>query len=159
MRNGSKWLKRSIRALTVFLCLQQSACGTAAFVRHDGKLDEGTIQKSDERVLVLEDDGGGRQLIPRATVQEIDHPGNVAGLTGAVLATWATLSMYKPSLMGCEGEEAQFCGLQTIPVAIIGFGLAIYGGLTWGSSVNRARPERSGNEKGASLNARPAGND
>ena len=82
---------------------------------------------------------GGSRLIPRAEIADIDHPGNVAAVTGLGLLASTAMYFVFPKTMGCDGEEAPYCQFFMLPVGITGATLSTYGTFVWGRSTLNAR--------------------
>lgn len=108
-------------------------CGSTAVVRtKTGAEHEGVIGGHDESGLVV-----GGQRLSRSDIVDIDHPGNVAGIIGTVIATVGALS----SIANCTAERREEnstpCASSGIWI-LTGLPIAIYGWVTHSASVERA---------------------
>ena len=73
-----------MRLLLILALSATLGCSTAAHVKSsDGTIVTGTIVASDREALTIAVDGESRQ-IARAEVDDIDHPGNVVMVNGAI---------------------------------------------------------------------------
>jgi hypothetical protein len=129
-------------ARSMLLCSSLAAfvtgCGTTAIItKKDGTLLEGTIRASDSDQIYLDTPEAGG--IPRQSIQDIDHPGNVAATIGGVLAGYGIANIVIGAPQYCTGYQSSAAGCTGVFLpATIGGSLLVYGLLTWSSSVSTA---------------------
>lgn len=129
--------KKLIAALLTLLC----GCSTTATLsRTTGKPIEGRINRSDAQYLYVELEEGEEGAIPRASVNDIDHPGNATAVLGGLLGAYGVLNIAAGAETCGESEGAvgvAFCTGMVLPAAF-GAGMLIWGLTTWGRSTSAA---------------------
>jgi hypothetical protein len=93
------------RRIAAFLCL--TACSTATIERSGLPNLEGRIVASDERSVYVLGDEGQTFAVPRRTLRDIDHPGNVLLTVGGVLLAFAGISYLSTGSASNEDEQAR----------------------------------------------------
>lgn len=113
-------------------------CGTMATVStRSGHTAEAEIVSSDEEnIHVQYGNRGGRDTIPRASVTDIDHPGNVAATIGTLVTAYgvANIAVGAPE---CDRQGPAYCTGVFLPAAI-GLPIMAWGFYTYFSSVSAA---------------------
>ena len=162
---------RTVIMIIASVCIASSGCGTMAEVRMaDGRILEGKIRGGDNDAIYI---GESRVRVPRKDIVDIDHPGNGAAITGISLVAYGILNgLYVTSKLDNENEENLFINktwtsLVGFSPAIVGLGLAIWGGMVWLGSTGAAEertqpvsvapllvPSREGNIYGGTLTMR-----
>ncbi|MEQ9496530.1 MAG: hypothetical protein RIT81_06720 [Deltaproteobacteria bacterium] len=133
----------AVRGAVVLAVHALVACGTTATVQTSSRLYEGTIERSDrEYVLVRTEDGDER--VRRLDIVDIDHPGNVHGLIGGLIAAYGLVNV-GTGLDGCKAgfgrttdEATAFCVGLFIPL-VVGTAIALWGGIVYAQSSNALR--------------------
>lgn len=156
-------IRRSL-ALTALAGL--AGCGTTARITgHDGAAYVGEITGGDAESVWL-DVHGEQARVPRAAIADIDHPGNVMLVGGAVLGGWSALLLGAGLLGysmhdGAADEPATFNGEPAGELALNGLigtalGLVgvIWGHRIWSTSVENARAPDG---PGVSIHVAPGG--
>jgi hypothetical protein len=89
------FIRQMTRSPTVasLLVLTLGCSTTATIQRTNGPDNEATIEYSDGDTLYVRGSNGQLYSLPRDTVADIDHPGNVALTVGAILATLAAVTI------------------------------------------------------------------
>ncbi|MEQ8274822.1 MAG: hypothetical protein RMA76_12565 [Deltaproteobacteria bacterium] len=134
----------AVRSAVAFLVAHALvACGTTATVQTSTRLYEGTIEKSD-REYVLVRTGNGDERVRRLDIVDIDHPGNVHGLIGGLIAGYGLVNV-GTGLDGCKAgfgrttdEATAFCVGLFIPL-VVGTAIALWGGIVYAQSSNALR--------------------
>lgn len=124
----------ALRALfLVVVSCSLFACGSTAIVRtNDGRLVEGEIGGHDSSTLSV-----GGQRLSRSDVADIDHPGNVAGILGTIVASVGALSALGNCTAEARAESETPCASSGVWI-LTGLPIAIYGWMTHSASVDRA---------------------
>ena len=129
--------KKLTAALLALLC----GCSTTATItRTTGKPIEGRINRSDAEFLYVELEGGEEGAVPRASVTDIDHPGNATAVLGGLLGAYGVLNIAAGAETCGESEGAvgvAFCTGMVLPAAF-GAGMLIWGLTKWGASTSAA---------------------
>jgi len=160
-----------VRTFLLILALVQAGCGGYAVVeRRDQTEIEGTIiGGTEEQVLVQPATGGAVVVVPRGDIDDIDHDGNVALITFAVVGL-PFLPFIGPSgemaitgrYSGKGGERqdwvGHFLGLTIFATSITPWVLATWSGIRWGGSRLRASgTDRRPPPSAPSLSVAPGG--
>lgn len=117
--------------LIAALCL--FGCGTSAIVRtNQGAVYEGHIAGHDESSLTV-----GGQKVARSDVADVDHPGNVAGILGTIVASVGVLSAFGNCSEERRAEDETPCASSGVWI-LTGLPIALYGWMTHSGSVDRA---------------------
>ncbi len=127
---------RFVSIVTV-MALCSSGCGITATVHRWGAPPlEAQIVDSDANNLYVEDDQGRRYRVPRSTVKELDHPGNVAMAVGLGCLALASIMYFGKDDSGRDPDPAR----RTVAMGygIPGAILTAWGGYSWLSSRNAA---------------------
>src|SRR5262245_17058192 len=108
-------------------------CSTTATVtrRHGAEL-EGTIWGGTPYDVVVKTEDGRYEEIPRDDISDIDHPGNVHALIGALAVGLGGIMLLEQSER-CEVDYQSDCWSFVIPLAV-GAPLMVWGISTWKSS-------------------------
>jgi hypothetical protein len=126
-------MKVSSVSLSLALSLGSVACGSSAIVRtNDGRLVEGEIGGHDSSTLSI-----GGQRLSRSDVADIDHPGNVAGILGTIIASVGALTALGNCTEEARAQDDTPCASSGIWI-LTGLPIAIYGWVTHSASVDRA---------------------
>jgi hypothetical protein len=108
-------------------------CGSSAIVRtSDGSLYEGYISGHTASSLTI-----GGQKVERGAVADIDHPGNVAGILGTIVASIGVLSAFGNCTEEQRAEDPTPCTSSGIWM-LTGVPIAIYGWVVHSESATRA---------------------
>jgi hypothetical protein len=134
-------------ALLVFFSLGQPAC-TATIHRIGAPNTEAEIVGSDADGLSVLDDSGTTHRLPRATVGEIDYPGNVLALIGAGLVGGGGVLLVTPS-GGNEVPKSHLAAGSAL--SAIGFALLLGGVIPYYRSHSAAAALRLSRPGGAGL--------
>lgn len=119
--------------LGLLCALALGGCGSSAIVRtSDGSLYEGYISGHTSSSLTI-----GGQKVERGAVADIDHPGNVAGVLGTIIATIGAVSALGNCTAEARAEDATPCTSSGIWM-LTGVPIAIYGWVVHSESVDRA---------------------
>jgi hypothetical protein len=128
---------RVVAPLIVCLC----SCANTSTIRTDRLTLEGRIVGGDRDALFVRNEAGYDATVNRAEVQDIDHPGNVHAVVGAILAASGGINL---------GTFAGFCrgfgnGCQPFVITAggmiaAGAGMFIWGLWTWLTSKNAVEP-------------------
>ena len=122
-------------ATVVALCC--GGCGMTATIHRWGAPPlEAQIVDSDSKSVYVEDDQGNRYRVPRDTITELDHPGNVALGIGIGLLAIGSMLYFVDDDSGREPDEAR--RTMAIGYAIPGAILAAWGGYSWFGSRSSA---------------------
>ena len=127
-----------------------SGCSNSATLQlAGGSQVTGVIQGGTMDSVVVESESGAVS-VPRNSIEDIDHPGTVAGIGGAAMMVTGVLGVFAGLLVSatctgeCVGSTQDTAGLVTIGA---GFGLAgtglaplIWGVETWRGSHARSQP-------------------
>lgn len=120
-------------ALGFLLAFVLGGCGSSAIVRtSDGALYEGYISGHTASTLTI-----GGQKVERGAVADIDHPGNVAGVIGTIVASIGVLSALGNCTEERRAEDPTPCTSSGIWM-LTGVPIAIYGWVVHSESVERA---------------------
>jgi hypothetical protein len=143
MRFRSRFAHKTIAVALVLF----SGCGTTATIRLDtGAVVEGTIVRSNREVIIF-DNGVEEDRVPRRTVADIDHPGNVAGTIGLLLSLYGVINI-AVGAPKCDEKGAAFCLGVFSPLAagviLTGYGLSIYSTSVSAAGGGRRGQARSG---------------
>lgn len=111
-------------------------CGTMATIStRDGHTIEAEIVGSDsEDIHVNYGNRGGADVIHRARVSDIDHPGNVAATIGTLVTAYGVANI-AVGLPECDRQGAAYCTGVFLPAAI-GLPIMVWGFYTYFSSVS-----------------------
>lgn len=130
------------RSAHVLLCIPLAAlvtgCGLAATISRPGAPTiEGRIVESDENMIYVETKQGVTP-IDRASISDIDHPGNVAAVIGAVVSAYgaANIAVGVPQ---CSDQGPAFCVGVFAPAAI-GVPVMLWGLGAWAMSKSAETP-------------------
>lgn len=122
------------------LAAMTMGCGTLATIStaHAHPVDAEIVSSDSEFIYVRYGNRGGRDTIPRASVSDIDHPGNVAATIGTLVTAYgvANIAIGAPE---CDRGGAAYCTGVFLPAAI-GLPIMVWGFYTYFSSVNAAAP-------------------
>ncbi len=120
---------------TVVLLSLLCGCSTTATIsRINGKQLEAEIQYSEGDNLVVQTSSGHKLRIPRSEVSDIDHPGNVTAVLGAVLSAYGMVNI-AAGASTCDAVGGAFCVGMIAPAAI-GVPMLVWGFMTWGKSTD-----------------------
>ena len=111
-------------------------CGTSAIITRKNGTDEGRIVRSTSTSVIV-DTGAGERSIPRDQITDVDHPGNVVAVIGAVLLGYGLLNI-AVGASHCEEKGGAFCTGVFAP-AVVGLGMGIWGVSVWGRSTRAVR--------------------
>jgi hypothetical protein len=115
-----------------------TGCSTASITRNYGPPYEAKITGSNEYALRVRDSFGSEFVIPREDVRDIDHPGNVLGTIGVVVA-----GVYaRTALEAHDDFVPEYLGLIGMS---IGIGLALGGLVPYFQSKHAARAFETAN--------------
>jgi hypothetical protein len=125
-------------SLALLTVLGVTACGsTATLQRLGAPALEARIVGSSATSLYVEDDAGRRYRVPRASVLDVDHPGNVALAFGlGCLAVSAAMYFDHDGSESADDEHAR--ELASFGYAVPGVLLAAWGGYVWFDSTSAA---------------------
>lgn len=126
------------RAVAAALCLSLGAgCATTATIsRRNGGRDEAALVGGTSTSIMV-DTGAGQRSISREDIVDIDHPGNVHAVVGALLLAYGILNI-SVGAPQCEARGGAFCAGVFTPAAV-GLGMGIWGLSVWGKSTSAAR--------------------
>jgi hypothetical protein len=114
-----------------------TGCGTTATIHRWGAPPlEAQIVDSDSKSIYVEDDQGRRYRVPRSTLTEVDHPGNVALGIGIGLLAIASIAYFADDDSGRGPDEARRA--MALGYGIPGTILAAWGGYSWLGSRSAA---------------------
>jgi hypothetical protein len=122
-------------ALASLLVLTLSCSTTATIQRVDGPDNEATIEHSDAHALYVRGSNGQLYRLPRSSVGDIDHPGNVNLILGAALGVMTAAIIISTRN---EGENEARAALGVIYGAP-SLGLILSGGYSYLRSKEAAR--------------------
>jgi hypothetical protein len=133
-------------AVTVSFAVLAAGCGHSAVVElKDDNFVEGRITHSDAQHLYVDQDEGGPVSLYRDNIIDIDHPGTVLQVAGALIA-----------LIGVANAHGSSLGTNAIVFAVIGGpGLAMLGWGTWANLGSRKAAEKLTREQDRLWNSRP----
>jgi hypothetical protein len=126
--------------LASVLALTLSCSTTATIQRVDGPDNEATIEHSDGHALYVRGSNGQLYRIPRRSVGEIDHPGNVNLIIGAALGVMTTLIVISARNAGQKEAAGSLGVVYGAPAG----GLLISGGYFYLRSKDAARAFEEG---------------
>jgi hypothetical protein len=121
-----------------------TGCGTTATI---SRVNEPTVEAKiiggDERDVHV-DANGTTITIPRSTITDIDHPGNVAGVIGGIVSAYGVANV-AVGAENCDKEGAAYCTGVFLPIGI-GLPIMIYGIATYSGSTSalKEKPIRVG---------------
>ena len=137
-RTRAGWL-RTTACVALFAL---TACSnTATITRRSGPNFEASIEDSDSESVYVRSGNGAPYRVPRNDIVDIDHPGNVHLTIGAALLLWGTLMLVIPARSDAEWSFGP--GMSALVLGIPGASLALYGGVTYGSSVFTAHSSKA----------------
>ncbi len=109
------------------------ACGSSAIVyTADGDSYEGRIKGHGNGHVYIQG-----QSIDSSEIEDIDHPGNVAGIIGTIVASIGVLSAQENCKEEVKAQDPSLCGGSGVWI-LTGLPIAIYGFITHSNSVDRA---------------------
>jgi hypothetical protein len=126
------------RLLAAVLCASfgTGCVTTATITRKGGQTEEATIVRGTSSSVMVET-GAGERAIPRDEITDIDHPGNVAAVIGALLLGYGVLNI-SVGASQCDRRGAAFCTGVFTPAAV-GLGMSIWGLSVWTRSTGAVR--------------------
>jgi len=131
-----------LRTIACVALFAFSACSnTATITRRSGPNFEASIEDSDSDSVYVRSGNGALYRVPRNDIVDIDHPGNVHLAIGAALLLWGTLMLVVPARSDAEWSFGP--GVYALVLGIPGAILALYGGVTYGSSVLSAHSSKA----------------
>src|SRR3954452_4374742 len=128
--------KRPRLALAV---LALAGCGTAATVREGGIEHHVRINRSTPSALLVQTNEG-EMTIPRAAIDDIDHPGNVLAVAGVPLIAFGALNLAGHWNCG-DGEPSHaFCMSSAMGIVTTSVGalMTVWGLAAWQRSRKAA---------------------
>jgi len=136
---------------TLVFCFSLAAfatgCGnTATITRVNAPELDGEIRASDSQNIYIKTAGNTPMSVPRETITDIDHPGNVAATIGAIVTGYGIANI----AMGagdCDRGGAAYCTGVFLPAAI-GLPIMSWGLYTW---INSTTGAKTGNQKESSV--------
>lgn len=115
-------MKKIIAAL--LLC----SCGTTATIyTTDGRVYDGTIRGHDRDNVLI-----NGQSVSKRQISDVDHPGNVAGILGTIVAGIGLLNV-----PACTNQTPGGCARAAV-WSLTGLPIAIYGWATHAESTDKA---------------------
>jgi len=112
-----------------------AGCGSSAtLMQRDGMQVHGTILGVDSENYYLEPSRGRVVTVPRDTVRDIDHPGNVAAAIGGGVAAYGVVNI-AVGAPNCKREGDAYCVGVFTPLAV-GLPIMLYGIGTYVGSTN-----------------------
>jgi hypothetical protein len=140
-RRHAAWLRTTV---CVALFAFTACSNTATITRRSGPNFEASIEDSDSESVYVRSGNGALYRVPRNDIVDIDHPGNVDLIIGAIL-----VGVTPAVAVDAAGESAtNRVGMATAAVlfGLAGIILGIHGGIAWSSSISSAskldRPAR-----------------
>jgi hypothetical protein len=131
---------------------------TATIHRRSGPPVEARIIAGTPEAIVVTHDGRRGHTIARGDIEEIDHPGNVHGVIGGILAAYGVVNIAlglpicsDQHRFGSSAEQAAFCTGVFAPVTL-GAAMLFWGWVTLDASTSAAAdrsyrlPKRESNE-------------
>ena len=113
-------------------------CGTSANITLQDELEvSGTILSSDDEHVYIETDNGKRS-VSRDIIEDIDHPGNGAGITGVIVLAYGIANI-AVGVSNCNHQGAAAACMGVLTPAAVGIGLMGWGFTVWGRSIRAAR--------------------
>jgi hypothetical protein len=125
-------------SIGIITALCSAGCGTTATIHRWGAPPlEAQIVDSDPKSVYVEDDQGNRYRVPRASITELDHPGNVALGIGVGLLAIGSMLYFLDDDSGRESDD-EARRTMALGYAIPGAILTAWGGYSWFSSRGSA---------------------
>ncbi len=121
-----------------------TGCGRSAIItRRDGLQLEGRITGSNKNNVYVEVEHRGLTGISRASIDDIDHPGNVEATLGGVMTAYGLANIF---VFGAPGDSCRRSAVDCVGVFmpwVAGMSVMAHGLTTWKRSVNAADPASS----------------
>jgi hypothetical protein len=126
-----------------------SACSHSADVQlKDDSYIEGKITHSDTQTLYVDQDEGGPIALHRDNILDIDHPGSVVQVAGALIFLFGVYAVANSHTSSLAGNAILFS-------SISGPGLAMLGWGTWANLRSRHAAQNLTRERERIANERP----
>jgi hypothetical protein len=128
-----------VASASLFLAPLLTGCSTTATISRINQPEiEAQIIRSDNDSHFVRTEGGSFE-IPRSSVSDIDHPGNVAATIGAIITGYGIVNI-GVGLPDCDRRGAAYCVGVFLPAAI-GAPIFAWGLGTWMKSSAAAKPK------------------
>jgi hypothetical protein len=126
-----------------------TGCSTSATItRRYGNPFDAQIISSDENSVYVET-SRGKQTIAREEIADVDHPGNVAAVIGAVVTGYGLLNIAEGAPL-CDQQGPAFC-VGVVTPALIGGSIMIWGLATYAGSTQALQKTEQKTAKGRLL--------
>lgn len=125
------------RVLLAVLSASVLACGASATVtRSSGAAVVGQIVRADAQAVAVVLDDGRTVTVPRRVIEDIDHPGNVAGILGTAVGIGALIAA-PAGVCGPSNDDRLPC-LGVLGLSATGLWFGIDGWLRYSRSTTAA---------------------
>jgi len=127
-------MRTHILAAVLATSLLGGCASTATIHRWGAPALEADVVDADDANIYVTDRGGRRYRVPRKDVADVDHPGNVLMIVGAVIVALGTSMYLDDGRPGDTDEEVRNMHITGIVFAVPGALLAGWGTYSWWTS-------------------------